>query len=84
MSQAVQKFQNIVDGHCNSLRKLIFHDLKHFPEPPTEFITVGKRKGKISIIVNHLPSDDILSGRAGLFETTIFPDDLESSVGWAL
>lgn len=72
MSEAVRMFQDIVNERGDSLRKLPFQHLKQLVEP-TKLITVGNRKGKVSIIVNELPSGGILVVVQGFLKQRFLP-----------
>jgi hypothetical protein len=72
MSEAVRIFRNMVNERGDGLRELHFNVLKQLAQP-TEFVAVGNRRGKVSIIINHLPSGGILVVVQGFLKHRFLP-----------
>ncbi len=72
MSEDLRKFRSLVNERGDGLRKLAFEQLRRSDEPTERFV-VGKRKAKLSIIVDPLPSGGILVVVQGFLRKRFLP-----------
>ena len=79
VSESLRTFRRIVNERGQSLRKLPFQRLEELEER-TESFMLGKRKAKVAIIVNHLPSGGVLVIVQGLLKKRFIPMVLDVAV----